>query len=243
MMVKEQARTVRNPVWKRFTLIELLVVIAIIAILAAMLMPALERARESARTASCISDFKQIGLAHQMYANDFQGWIYMSGPDFYAPVDFDRLGYLVIGEELSSGNPLHQGRGIWDCPSKTAPSYTDSGYWINPGYAFHRYAAAYAPGDPRRGVMGMRMFEDLPMWYYRPKGPKLRSLWGDFNSEESYGHGMGYLGGSRFQVFPHNEGGNWVYKDGHVKRHAPPGGLPADGNWFLRVVERNPSWR
>ena len=62
----------RNGV-SRFTLIELLVVIAIIAILAAMLMPALESARNAAMTATCLNKLKQLGTANIMYANDWEG--------------------------------------------------------------------------------------------------------------------------------------------------------------------------
>src|SRR5918999_2235755 len=75
-----------------FTLIELLVVIAIIAILAAILFPVFAQAREKARETTCLSNCKQIALAFQMYAQDFDQQFTWQGPrlgddnaDFMAP--------------------------------------------------------------------------------------------------------------------------------------------------------------
>lgn len=59
-----------------FTLVELLVVIGIVGALIAMLLPAMSKAREQAKLVACASNLRQVGLALEMYANQWKGWIY-----------------------------------------------------------------------------------------------------------------------------------------------------------------------
>ena len=98
---------------KRFTLIELLVVIAIIAILAAMLLPALNRARESAKQNTCVGNLKQAAQAYLMYTGDNE--------DFCPGVNVNYVGHTMwyYLAPYCYDNIKKQGKGgVWICPSE-----------------------------------------------------------------------------------------------------------------------------
>jgi prepilin-type N-terminal cleavage/methylation domain-containing protein/prepilin-type processing-associated H-X9-DG protein len=150
--------------WRRgFTLIELLVVIAIIAILAAILFPVFSRVRDKARQTVCTSNMKNIGMAFQMYAQDYDGkfptpggqamlgdpgaptvcrsprngWVQSAGPGLGQDV-----GGIWPYVRMRSNNP---GSNVWSCPN----AIPGQGNVFSPGqnYIMNDYVRAAHPGQ------------------------------------------------------------------------------------------------
>jgi prepilin-type N-terminal cleavage/methylation domain-containing protein/prepilin-type processing-associated H-X9-DG protein len=208
-------RLIRQPFRKTgFTLIELLVVIAVIAILAALLLPALARAKTSAYSAKCKSNERQIGIAMRLYLDDFRGYPHQGG----FPLIAGEAPLLTWDAKLL--NYMASNRDIFFCPAVKSTFRWKNSATFNFCYGYN-YEGTGALNPVTLGLVRHSAVElfVLPVSEGAVKVPSDMIMIGDYPAKKNQDGDITPKmdDPDDWPDKRHNGGANVVFCDGHVE--------------------------